>query len=272
MLLKLFTAVAVAVAGFAGLQESQDLEGVKCIINGKRAADAEQFVEYMGGKVYFCCGGCKAKFVADQELEEPTMTIKANHQLVVTGQFEQTGCPMSGNALAEGAVAEVGGVEVGFCCTNCSGKVNDAEGLEAKAAIVFNAKAFKNGFAKKADLSSATCPISGGEVNAEQFAAHNGGKVYFCCGKCKTKFEEDATPFVAKSNHQLVLTGQVAQTGCPFSGGDMDDDHTVDVGGVSVKMCCGNCVKKVNAADSVEAKAELVFSADAFAKGFGEDE
>lgn len=271
MFLRIATGLAVAVAGFAGMQENDELNGAKCIVNGERAASADHFVEYMKGKVYFCCGGCKAKFVADQELEEPTMAVKANHQLVMTGQYVQKGCPMSGNAIAEGAVAKVGGVEVGFCCSNCSNKVAEMETLEEKAAVVFSKAAFKKAYAKKTDLSDARCPVSGGKVNAEQFAAHHGGKVYFCCGGCKSKFEKDAEPFVVKSNMQLVRTGQVEQLACPFSGGDMDDEKVVEVGGVSVKLCCGNCVRKVNEADSDDAKAELLFSAKAFDRGYNDE-
>ena len=227
MLLKSITALAVVCAGFVCLQENEDLEGVKCIVMGKRAANAEHFAKHHEGKVYFCCGACKGKFVADQESDEPAMTVKANHQLAVTGQYVQKGCPFSGAAVKEGAVVEVGGVEVGFCCNNCQAKVAEAEDLEAKANLVFSKAAFKKGFAKKADLSAATCPISGGKVNAEQFASHNDGKVYFCCGNCKAKFEENAEPFVVKANHQLVLTGQYTQTGCPFSGGDLNDEQSV---------------------------------------------
>lgn len=268
MLLKTVTALAVALAGFVCIQENDDLEGIKCIVNGKGAAKSEQFVKHLGGKVYFCCGGCKAKFVADQKLEKPTMTVKANHQLALTGQYVQKGCPMSGGAINKEAVTEVGGVEVGFCCNGCKSKVADAEGLEAKANLVFSKAAFKNAFAKKADLSAAVCPISGGGVDEAQVATHNQGQVYFCCGKCKAKFEESPDAFVVKANQQLVQTGQFVQTGCPFSGGDINEDQTVEVAGVGVKFCCGNCVKKVNAADSEEAKSKLVFSAKAFKNGF----
>ncbi len=271
MFLRVVTGLAVALAGFVGLQEDQELNGAKCIVMGKRAANTEYAVEYMEGNVYLCCRRCVAKFVADQELEAPTFTVKANHQLVVTGQYVQKGCPMSGKPLKEGAVAQVGGVEVGFCCMDCSDKVDAIEDLEAKAEIVFAKVAFERAFAKKADLSNATCPISGGEINVEQFSLHNGGKVYFCCPKCKAKFDEDAEPFVTKSNLQLFVTGQVAQTACPFSGGDMNEEKVVEVSGVNIKLCCGNCVKKVNAADSDDEKAELLFSAKAFKRGFGEE-
>lgn len=271
MYLRIVTGLAVALAGFVGMQEAEELNGAKCIVMGKRAASTEYAVEYMEGNIYLCCKGCVRKFTADMEKEEPTYTTKANHQLVLTGQYVQKGCPMSGNELLDGAVAQVGGVEVGFCCQGCADKVNAMVDLEAKAEAVFSKDAFERAFGKKADLSSATCPISGGGVDAEQFSMHNGGKVYFCCPKCKAKFDEDSEPFVAKSNLQLFKTGQVAQTACPFSGGDMSDEKVVEVNGVNVKLCCGNCVKKVNAADTDDAKAELLFSAKAFGRGFGDE-
>lgn len=270
MLLKAVTIVAVALAGFSYVQEGDDLSGVKCILNGNRAANAEKSVEFKGGKAYFCCGGCVAKFEKAMEQEEPdaAMMMKANHQLVATGQFVQKGCPISGNELLDDATTQVGGVEVGFCCNGCRDRVAKAEGLEAKAKIVFTEAAFKKGFAKKQDLSEVTCPISGGKVNAEQFADYKKGKVYFCCGNCKAKFEESNEKFVVKANQQLVTTGQFVQTGCPFSGGDVDDEKVVKVGGTDVKFCCGNCVKKMNELDSDQAKSEMVFSAKSFDRGF----
>lgn len=42
------------------------------------------------------------------------------------------------------------------------------------------------------------CPVSGEAVNAEQTSAYNGKTVAFCCGKCKSKFDENPQQFVSK--------------------------------------------------------------------------
>ncbi len=270
-MLKSLAVLSMVAMGLVAYQDV-DLEGVKCVVNGERAANASHSAEYMDGTVYFCCKGCLGKFNADQELDEPTMNTKANHQLVVTEQYVQKGCPFSGGKVNPEQVVNVGGAEVGFCCGNCKGKVENAEDLAAKAALVFSPEAFEKGFEKKMDLDGVTCPISGRQVNAEQVSTYMDSSVYFCCGGCKSKFEENNEKFVVKSNHQLVATGQFTQTACPFSGGDMNEAKTVEVGGVDVAMCCGNCVKKVNNADSVDAKAELLFSAKAFETGFEKNE
>jgi hypothetical protein len=45
--------------------------------------------------------------------------------------------------------SEIGGVKVAFCCGNCKGKVDEAEGLEAKAELVFSKDAFEKSYAAK---------------------------------------------------------------------------------------------------------------------------
>ncbi len=121
-----------------------NLKDVKCLLNPKAAAKADKAVDYKGGKVYFCCGGCAGKFSADKE----KFSTKANHQLVATGQFKQEKCPMSGGKVNAEQTAKVGGVKVSFCCGNCKGKVEKAESLDEKAALVFSEKAFKKAFVK----------------------------------------------------------------------------------------------------------------------------
>lgn len=152
-MLKALVVMMVASFGLLFVQEDQgpDLEGVKCVVNGERGANAEFAVEYGSGKVYFCCQGCVKKFKADQAANAPTMNTKANHQLVVTGQFAQIQCPISGRAVDAEQVVNVAGVEVSFCCDGCVTKIENAEGMQAKAEIVFGDKAFTRGYAKKAE-------------------------------------------------------------------------------------------------------------------------
>src|SRR4051812_35809997 len=90
------------------------LASCKCPVSGK-AVDAEKFSDYSGGKVYFCCDNCKAKFDKDSA----AFTAKANHQLVASGQFAQKGCPFSGGKTKEGTEVDVAGIKVAFCCPNC---------------------------------------------------------------------------------------------------------------------------------------------------------
>ncbi len=246
---------------------SDDLTGVKCLMNADAGAKKAVAVDYLGGQVYFCCGKCAAAFSADPDKH----ATKANHQLALTGQFKQQGCPFSGAKIKEGVTSDVGGVTVGFCCPNCKKKVDDAENLAAKADLVFSADAFKKAFVKKAgiQLDEAKCPMMPKrDVKEDQFVEYMGGKVFFCCKGCAGKFAKDPSKYTMVANQQLVQTGQFKQKGCPFSGAPVSDEATTEVNGVKIGFCCEDCLKKVNDAESNEAKAGLVFSADAFKKGF----
>jgi YHS domain-containing protein len=112
------------------------------------------------------------------------------------------------------------------------------------------------------------CIVGGGKLeNMNNSVAYKGGKVYFCCENCPKEFEKNTAKYAAKANHQLVVTEQAKQTKCPLSGGKLNPDANVEVGGVSVGFCCNNCKGKVAAAKGDE-QVNLVFSDDAFGKGF----
>ena len=83
VILSALTAVSLlAAAVYAEVK----LEGVNCVVAGSKAAKADNSVEYKGGKVFFCCQGCPKAFAKDTA----KYTLKANQQLVKTGQAKQT--------------------------------------------------------------------------------------------------------------------------------------------------------------------------------------
>ncbi len=269
MLKSILVVTALFACLFVGTRDDVSLEGVKCIIMGKAAAKADKTVDYKEGKVYLCCPKCVATFSG-----EPTkFAVKANHQLVLTKQYEQTACPLSGGKIDSEITADVGGVKVAFCCKNCQGKVESAEGLEAKAELVFAEDNFSKGFAAKADdvdLTGVKCFLMPKkDALAEKSADFGGGKVYFCCDGCLKKFNAAPEKYTTKANQQLYVSKQVKQTNCPISGSAVDSECTLEVNGAKVAYCCDNCKGKVEAAEGDEAKADLVFGKDAFAKGFG---
>ncbi len=274
MLLAGFAFVILSSTAFSKNASAQDLAGIKCVVKGDKAASADIAIDYKDGQAYFCCDNCKAAFKKDMASDKPTMTIKANHQLVLTGQYVQKGCPMSGGAIDENLITKVGGANVGFCCRACHDKVDKAEGLAAKAAMVFTDVAFSKAFELKPDeinLDGVKCMMMPGKDVSKEFVAdYEGRQVYFCCKGCLAKFSKDPTAFTAKANHQLVATGQVKQLVCPISGGDVDDEQVSDVGGVSVKVCCKRCKAKIDSADG-DAKIELVFGKKGFKRGYIEE-
>ena len=129
----------------SGNDDEVNLKGVKCIMMGKVNAKAQNAVDFMDGKVYLCCKRCVAAFTKNKAKHGD----KARHQMVLTGQYTQKGCPFSGGPVDSEQMTKVGGVEVGFCCGNCKGKVEKAEELTDKVKMVFTEAAFKKGFEKK---------------------------------------------------------------------------------------------------------------------------
>lgn len=267
MLKKVILGVMLIALSCAGASDAQELpEGLKCVVAGK-AAKAEAAADYRGGKVYLCCGNCVKSFDKDSS----KFATLANHQLVMTGQFEQTGCPISGGAVSEDQCVEVAGVKVHLCCGKCTAKINAAATDEEKIALVFANEAFEKSFAMKADydLTDVKCfMMPKRDVKESKAVDHLDGKVFFCCPGCVKKWNKGSEKYATAANMQLVQTGQYKQTKCPISGGDVDESQSVEVDGVTVQFCCGNCKGKVASASTDEAKRELVFGAKSFEKGF----
>ena len=113
-----------------------------CPISGK-AINKGVSIDYQGGKLYFCCPGCIAKFNADQAKH----AAKANLQMVLTGQAKQTACPISGEPTDPESIYKVGGVDVQFCCGKCIAKVKKAK-PEEQLEMIFG-KNFSKAFAVK---------------------------------------------------------------------------------------------------------------------------
>jgi len=111
---------------------------------------------------------------------------------------------------------------------------------------------------------SGYCPL---RPSAEMSLAFDGGKLQFCCGKCKAIFEKAPAKFAANAHHQLVATGQARQQKCPLCGGEMGDTPQVSIGGVSVGFCSTECHAKAVKASPTE-RMEMLFGEKAFAKGF----
>jgi len=114
--------VCSAVAVSAAVKEPKD---AKCPVSGK-GCNPEKSVAFDGGSVYFCCGNCQKAFEGDST----KFAAKAHQQMVSTGQLVQKGCPFSGGPVKPGTQVAIDGVEVGFCCPNCKGKVEKATAEE----------------------------------------------------------------------------------------------------------------------------------------------
>ncbi len=139
-LLILALMASLVLPGFAA-DEKDKLNGAKCLVAAKNPAKADKSVEYRGAKIYFCCDNCPKAY----EKDKAKFATKANHQLTLTGQAKQEKCPLSGEAIDKDQTVDISGVKVSFCCGNCKGKAEKAEG-DAKLEIAFADKAFDQGF------------------------------------------------------------------------------------------------------------------------------
>jgi hypothetical protein len=125
--------VSLSVALAAPATKSEPM----CPVSG-HACDPDATAAFEGGKVCFCCQKCVKAFEADSA----KFAAKARQQLTATGQFKQTGCPFSGGGVKDGTQLTVGGIEVGFCCNNCKGKVAKADAEEQVKMVFGSGKGF----------------------------------------------------------------------------------------------------------------------------------
>ncbi|MEL6108485.1 MAG: hypothetical protein AAFU85_20870 [Planctomycetota bacterium] len=145
----LASVVAVLVVASTTFAAEVDLKDVKCLIAPK-GANASKSADYKDGKVFFCCGGCVSKFTSNTK----KYAEKANHQLVATKQYVQTGCPFSGGEVNQDTAVKFNGTSIAFCCDGCKSKFVSAKDDAAKLKLVFNEKAFKKSFKKAEEKTS----------------------------------------------------------------------------------------------------------------------
>jgi YHS domain-containing protein len=136
--------------------------------------------------------------------------------------------------------------------------------LIALAAVALVATA-SFAFAAAKKPADCACPISGQPAKADKSAEFDGGTVYFCCGNCQAAFKKDSSKHAAKAHLQMVATGELVQTGCPFSGRDVNASTVIAIGDAEVGFCCNNCKGKAEKAEGDDQVA-LVFGD--ISKGF----
>jgi YHS domain-containing protein len=133
------------------------------------------------GPVHFCCGHCIEKYTANpakyaKKVEAQRKALEALPRMQVT-------CPVSGEPVDPKVSFERDGKKVYACCPKCI-------------------EPMKKDFAKyQARLSGSytyqtKCPVSGEDISPKSFADFGSGqRVYFCCDKCKTRFQAEPAKF-----------------------------------------------------------------------------
>jgi hypothetical protein len=133
----MFTCVAISAEKE---KDAKDAYKIVCPVSGQ-PGNKDHVVKYKGGSLQFCCDNCPKAF----EKEPAKFALKANAQLVGTGQAKAVKCPLTGKAINKEMTVEVDGIKVGLCCGGCKGKVEKAEG-DKKSELVFSDAAFTKGF------------------------------------------------------------------------------------------------------------------------------
>lgn len=90
-------------------------------------------------------------------------------------------CPVSGEDAKKEQFTAYKEKEVYFCCEKCKAafEADNKKFVEKANHQLVQTKQFKQ----------AKCPLSGGDLNKEQFTKVSGIKVTFCCDKCKGAVE-----------------------------------------------------------------------------------
>lgn len=151
MLMKLLHVLAGAVFAFGLLTAVHAADAAKaemkmqskCPVMGGDI-DKEQFADYEGKRVYFCCGGCDAKFKKDpaayiKKLTDAGIVLADAPAGAATAPAAtpapaapvapaagaakmQTMCAVSGEEIDKTKFADYNGKRVYFCCGMCKGK------------------------------------------------------------------------------------------------------------------------------------------------------
>lgn len=192
----------------AGITQLQAAEKVTCAVNGKEFEKTETTAsfEYKGETYYFCCPGCKDKFVKNPDEfinnegeAEHQHGEEAEHQHVEEVKHQHVEEGMHGEHQENGKVVDpVCGMEL---------KKEDAKHTyEYKdKTYYFCMASCKEKFVKNPEEylkdveEEITCPVSG-EKFAKSDAAgsmeYEGKTYYLCCSGCLDKFKADPTKYI----------------------------------------------------------------------------
>lgn len=213
------SAMAVAMFLVTGLVAKDEAKvelskDCKCPVSGK-AASADHALTHHGKHVYFCCENCPAAFKEDMK----KFAALAHHQMLLTGEMVQVGCPMSGGPLDAEQSVEVAGLKVGFCCKECQAHAKESS-AEEQVKMLFTSLKTKEG--KDIFTLQTKCPLSGEKIDPSKHATHEGKNVYFCCEKCQAGFEKDPAKYVKD------LPQFAKDEDAEHEGHDHDHDHDHD--------------------------------------------
>lgn len=152
--------------------------------------DPKVFVRYQGQRVYLCCTECTPEF--NKSPEKFAKAIKAQWD-AMPAHRAQIKCPVTGEKINPAIFVEEPRYDLSFATEDAKAKfTKDRKAYESKLAECFTYQT--------------KCPVSGNPIKPG-FSKDIGGKtVYFCCGACPAKANEET----AKKAAEQAKTNEVA--------------------------------------------------------------
>lgn len=140
------------------------------------------------GPLYFCCPKCIEKYKGSPEKYAKKVAVQ--RKAVAALPKVQVSCPISGEPLDAKSYTEYFGKKISFCCDKCVAKFNKTPAkFAAKLAASYTYQT--------------KCPVSGEAIEPDMSLKTADGKsVYFCCDKCKAKFQKQPAKYVEKLESQ----------------------------------------------------------------------
>ncbi|MEM7454187.1 MAG: hypothetical protein AAF456_07505 [Planctomycetota bacterium] len=121
-----------------------ELSGIKCVVDGEQNANQLWTAPWREGEVYLSSHHCIDKFVRDSSAFE----MKANHQLVLTGQYTQEACPCCGDEIDinDDVVLPVAGLQIHFASSQCRDRIANRESVNGRVEAIYADRPFETAF------------------------------------------------------------------------------------------------------------------------------
>jgi hypothetical protein len=153
----LASAVALYVVMTSASSLGQTYPGVKCIVNGNSQCKVRHAAKWHDGQVYFATRSAADDFRSRHDAAssqkrikplKPSLILKANHQLVLTGQYSQRRCPISGKSISDQFQIRVAGLKIYLHDSISKSRLQAVDSTLGRAKLVFADSTFTNAFSK----------------------------------------------------------------------------------------------------------------------------
>jgi hypothetical protein len=211
-----------------------------------------------------------ASLAAQESAAKPAAEPKPAAPFVKTDGYPFDTCLVSNEPLGAKAKSfTVEGHTFKTCCGKCQAKIEKDPSpyvAQLEAAVT---KAQGDSYALT------TCPISGKALNDKAVAVVTGNTlVRLCCGGCKSKLQANPAAAVAKVQ-EAAFAKQAAKypaKTCPVSGHDLDENAVAVMhGSTLVKLCCNDCMAKLEEAPNATAAKVAIKDGKGAAETKGEE-